>query len=484
MKLILGDSLYKLRDLPSNTVDAVVTDPPYGLIFMGKKWDCQVPSVELWQEVIRILKPGGHLLSFGGTRTYHRMVVAIEDAGFEVRDQMQWIYGSGFPKSLNLKGEHAGWGTALKPANEPIVLARKPLERGLTVAQNVEKWGCGAINVDGCRIGTTGGKPNVVATLDYQDKTDKNGTAKFRTKNVIHDDAVKGRWPANILFDEEAAAMLDEQSGVSKSTKNKVSDNRQNKNNSMFIDGVHNANYSHCDSGGASRFFYIAKTSKRERNAGLDCYERIDIVTSCTKEESTAAAQLLQRVISESTAKWLIGESGANISVIFQKECRSTIKTETNKIIESEILSLLIHSLIKESIPAALEASSHAATVESLKKYLLNITSGKMESALGAANAASKMLHTIKESVGPSEYKSNHPTVKPIKLMEYLCKLITPPGGIILDPFMGSGSTGCAARKLGFQFIGIEQDAEYIEIARRRIEHWSSETEQLELANG
>src|SRR5574343_192464 len=150
--LLPGDCLEVLRTLPGNSVDSIVTDPPYGLSFMGKKWDYDVPSTEIWQECLRVLKPGGHLLSFFGTRTYHRGVVRIEDAGFEIRDQIQWIYGSGFPKSHNLKDEWQGWGTALKPANEPIVVARKPLEKGLTIAENVLKWGCGAINIDECRV--------------------------------------------------------------------------------------------------------------------------------------------------------------------------------------------------------------------------------------------------------------------------------------------------------------------------------------------
>ena len=136
-----GDSLEVMRTMPDNSVDAVVTDPPYGLKFMGKNWDrCIVPDICTWNEALRIIKPGGHLLNFGGTRTYHRMAMAIEDAGFEIRDQLQWIYGSGFPKSHNLDGEWKGFGTALKPANEPIVLARKPLSEK-TVALNVLKWG-------------------------------------------------------------------------------------------------------------------------------------------------------------------------------------------------------------------------------------------------------------------------------------------------------------------------------------------------------
>lgn len=373
MRLTWGDSLEKLKELGDNSVDSVVTDPPYGLAFMGKKWDYDVPSVELWREVLRVLKPGGHLLSFGGTRTYHRMVVNIEDAGFEIRDQIMWIYGSGFPKSHNIKeGDFKGWGTALKPANEPIVLARKPLEKGLTVAENVEKWGCGAINVDESRI-------------EFQNKEDfdkvigptlttKKGykhTAGAMTGGINRIDAgnPQGRWPANVLFDEEAAAVLDEQSGERPSR----GEYKNRKGERYEVDGVtwkYGGNVDNTYSnqtGGASRFFYVAKASKRERNEGLE---------------------------------------------------GQTTDDGRNKSIDNPYLR------------------------------------------------------------GETKRQNHHPTVKPIKLMEYLIKLVTPPGGTVLDPFMGSGTTGCAAVKLGFNFIGIEREQEYVEIAKRRIEHWKQEEEE------
>lgn len=323
--LLLGDSLLVLTDIPDNSIDAIVTDPPYGLSFMGKKWDYDVPSVEIWREALRVLKPGGHLLSFGGTRTYHRMVVNIEDAGFEIRDQIQWLYGSGFPKSLNLKDEYKGWGTALKPANEPIVLARKPPEKGLTIAQNVQKWGCGAINIDGSRVGNEVIKSAQIDTSAWHG----NSFGAKPQKQTGQIKEYEGRWPANVILDETAAEMLDEQ----------VNDN-------------------------VSRFFYVAKTSKRERNAGL------------------------------------------------------------------------------EGMPESQNHSGHG-------------------SGLGNAPTIDGIRHTPE--------KNNHPTVKPIKLMSYLIKLITPSNGTVLDPFMGSGSTGVACKQLGFKFIGIEREKEYVEIAERRI---------------
>lgn len=329
--------------MADNSVDSIVTDPPYGLSFMGKKWDYDVPSVEIWKQALRVLKPGGHLLSFGGTRTYHRMVVNIEDAGFEIRDQIQWLYGSGFPKSHNLKDEWQGWGTALKPANEPICLARKPLSEK-TVALNVQKWGTGAINIAGCRVEA---KDQLEFEKNWSERKapagfngDSSGIyGSGKTNNPI---AYKptGRWPANLLLDEEAAAMLDKQSGPCK-TGNLEPHHKLKASNNNSMSGPNYARSPNQSFGGdtptgASRFFYCAKASKSERNAGLD-------------------------------------------------------------------------------------------------------------------------------------KPSNHPCVKPLKLMAYLCRLITPPKGIILDPFMGSGSTGVAAKQEGFDFIGIEMNEEYLEIAKKRI---------------
>jgi DNA modification methylase len=311
--ILNGNCLNELKQLPDDFVDSIVTDPPYGLKFMGKKWDYEVPSVELWREALRVLKPGGHLLSFGGTRTYHRMVVNIEDAGFEIRDCIQWLYGSGFPKSHNLEGAHEGWGTALKPANEPIVLARKPLEAKLTIAVNVLKYGTGALNIDASRICFNNGDTTSSAKsagLGAGRETANLKAPAFGAKlgGVVAPPHSQGRWPANILLDEEAAQALDIQADMN-----------------------------------ASRFFYVAKASKSERNKGL--------------------------------------EAGQNV----------------------------------------------------------------------------------------------HPTVKPIKLMQYLVKLVTPPNGIVLDPFMGSGTTGVACVRLGLQFIGCEMDQDYIEIAEKRIASASEE---------
>ncbi|CAB4166527.1 AdoMet_MTases domain containing protein [uncultured Caudovirales phage] len=326
-KLIHSDCLEALKNLPDNSVDSVVTDPPYGLSFMGKKWDYDVPSEEIWAECLRVLKPGGHLLAFAGTRTQHRMAVRIEDAGFEIRDMIAWVYGSGFPKSHNLKDQWQGWGTALKPALEPITKARKPLIG--TVAENVLAHGTGAINIDGCRVrggSETGGEKPVYAANHGNAVygTGMGGGARANTD---------GRWPANLIHDgsEEVLAGFPQSSttGVRRQPERVQQDVRA----TPFTRGKASPEYT--DSGSAARFFYCAKASKRDRDEG-----------------------------------------------------------------------------------------------------------------------------------------NTHPTVKPTDLMRYLVRLVTPPNGTVLDPFMGSGSTGKAAMLEGFNFIGIEREAEYIEIAKARI-NWT-----------
>lgn len=369
-----GDMREVLKQIPENSIDAIVTDPPYGLSFMGEGWDQQVPGPEYWREVLRVAKPGAHILAFSGTRTGHRLACALEDAGWELRDCLMWLYGSGFPKSHDIskaidseagaereqmlvptrpcnRPEQAGpialgasgmrdisapvtpdaarwqgWGTALKPAWEPIYLARKPITG--TVAANVLKYDTGAINVDGCRIGDA-----------------------------------DGRWPANLLLDEEAAAALDAQTGVLKthghrtayvSTPKRIAYNRSN----PFVDVPRGSN-----EGGASRFFYVAKASRSEREAGLDGFG----ATNVNDGRETSIDNPYQR--------------------------------------------------------------------------------------------------------GDTLRKNTHPTVKPAQLMQYLIRLICPPGGTVLDPFTGSGSTGIAAMREGARFFGVELNPEYVEIAKARIAH-------------
>lgn len=372
-RLLHGDCLDLMKAMDAESVDSIVTDPPYGLSFMGKDWDHGVPGVAFWLETLRVAKPGSHLLAFGGTRTFHRLAVAIEDAGWEIRDCVMWVYGSGFPKSKNValsidKGEGhpnrgkaiptastyqacdserenklvsnpvppykaksdfarqwQGWGTALKPAWEPIIVARKPLCG--TVAENVLTHGTGAINVDGCRMATedslngggySGGTP----------KTMFSGLGRLQPTDFVQP---LGRWPANLIHDgSDDVNKLFPQTGISLGGKAG--------NDKAYCGGFRQEYYGNTkpgfgDSGSAARFFYCAKASKADRGDDND-----------------------------------------------------------------------------------------------------------------------------------------HPTVKPTDLMRYLCRLVTPPGGTVLDPFMGSGSTGKGAVLEGFKFVGCEKELQYVEIARKRIE--------------
>lgn len=359
-EVIHGDCRDVMAAMEADSVDAIVSDPPYGLSFMGKGWDHAVPGVEFWAEALRVAKPGAHLVAFGGTRTYHRLTCAIEDAGWEIRDCLSWLYGSGFPKSHN-----GPWGgTALKPAWEPIVLARKPLIG--TVAANVAEHGTGGLNIDGCRIGTDAGwsYPNGRGGQGW------HGRESLPTDLTVPKKAEAGRWPANVALDEEAAAMLDEQSG------DKCGGGRFTTGGAGYDDagrgntfgggfrGASTRGMPSLDTGGASRFFYCAKASRAERERGLEGAPTLEVSR--------------------------YGEQGQGPSP----------------------------------------------------------------------------QQTPRE---PKAAANHHPTVKPVALMRWLCRLVTPPGGLVLDPFTGSGTTGCAAVAEGFRFVGAELNPEYAEIARRRI---------------
>ena len=309
-----GDCRKVMSDYPADHFDSIVSDPPYGRSFLGNGWDKGVPGEEFWREALRVAKPGAHLLAFGGTRTFHRLTVAIEDSGWEIRDVVCWLYGSGFPKSLNVGG---GWGTALKPAWEPVIMARKPLVG--TVAANLLLHGTGALNVDGCRIpiegaaGVWGAKH--IASIGFH-----GGTAGSGFATVQHP---QGRWPANVMHDGSDEVVV----------------------------GFPNEQ---------ARFFYCAKASRADREEGCE--------------------QL--------------------------PEVRRTDGRET----EHHVPNLRTTAL-----------------------------------------------------------RNHHPTVKPTELMRYLIRLITPPGGTVLDPFMGSGSTGKAAMLEGATFRGCDLDPAYLAIAEARI---------------
>jgi site-specific DNA-methyltransferase (adenine-specific) len=288
VRLLNGDCLVKLQELDDNSVDSIVTDPPYGIDFMGKKWDYDVPSTAVWEQCLRVLKPGGYLLAFAGTRTQHRMAVRIEDAGFEIRDMIAWVYGSGFPKSHNISKaldkmagaapatddakKWDGWGTALKPALEPITVARKPLEEK-TVAANVLKYGTGAINIDESRIPTN---PDV-------DDARLGGKGSWKTDNAAKNvyeggyageevsSSQLGRFPANLIHDgsEEVTELFPESNSARVGNPNNP---KRGVNHTATSYGQGDGKITHDfrDNGSAARFFYVPKTTKKDRNDGLD----------------------------------------------------------------------------------------------------------------------------------------------------------------------------------------------------------------------
>ena len=413
----IGNCIDLMSEMADNSIDAVVTDPPYELGFMGKSWDASgiAYNTEVWRQCLRILKPGGHLLAFGGSRTYHRLACAIEDAGFDIRDQIMWVYGSGFPKSMNIGkaidkasgatrnvvgvgksgknrnvlnaanypdtfgGDYEiteaatqeakqweGWGTALKPAHEPIVVARKAVNG--TIAQNVMTWGTGGINIDDCRVA-------FVSENDKIESTTKNQHEDFGTEpmtdNTVYGDysMVKptnynppGRWPANFIHDgsDEVLNLFPNSKGGAYPSK------RGQAVATSFASGQETEGgfRKMGDDGSAARFFYCAKPSTAERNAGLDGLQK--------KKADT-----------------------------------------------------------RSDVAAGMWKDKNAA------------------------------------------HQNHHPTVKPIMLMRYLIRMVVPPNGIVLDPFLGSGTTGVAAIQENINWLGFEMNPEYADIARRRTGHAS-----------
>lgn len=359
--ILQGDCLDVIPTLDDRSIDSIVTDPPYGLSFMGKDWDYGVPGVHFWVEALRVAKPGAYLLAFGGTRTFHRLTVAIEDAGWEIRDCIGWLYGSGFPKSLNIGN---GFGTALKPAWEPIIMARKPIIG--TVANNVLKYGTGAMNIDGCRVSVDPTIDDMLRTVQRgkrESETWEKGSGFKNENNHLTGVPEKGRFPANIIHDgSDEVVQLFPITGEGNHPANR-------KTSFWSTTKPQKLEHRATDSGSAARFFYCAKASKHDRDEGCECLK----------------------------AKKMGFSNGAQL---------------------------------------------HGEGYDKGQDIGLNRVISR---------------------------KNNHPTVKPTALMRYLCKLVTPPGGIILDPFMGSGSTGKAAALEGFRFIGIELESDYTEIAGRRI---------------
>lgn len=421
--IINQDNITYLKTLPENSIDCCVTDPPYGLKFMNKHWDYDVPGVELWKEVYRVLKPGAHLLSFGGTRTYHRMASAIEDAGFEIRDQLQWLYGSGFPKSKDLgkeidkmnnnkrvvvgsgkmgsnnttslgkynlekynitKGESfaEGWGTNLKPANEPIVLARKPISEK-TIALNFQKWGTGGINIEACRVPIKDG-----AKMGRENKEGAKGlyggTIGSGPDNATKYGEPSGRWPANVILTHHPECKFKEKKIINENKKpvnyqieNKITDN-------------------------------IPFKRSKKKNINNFIKEEIELY-DC------------------------------------HPDCPYNFFPPSTGI---------------GSFPKATgKKNNFFPGYEAIRDETIY---------LNDQGSTARFFYCAKASKKEKE-NTTHPTVKPVELMKYLIKLVCPPGGIVLDPFAGTSTTAVAAKELGINYIMIEKEKEYYDFSKERL---------------
>jgi site-specific DNA-methyltransferase (adenine-specific) len=474
-----GDALALLREMPQASVDAVVTDPPYGLRFMGKEWDHGIPGVAYWTEALRVAKPGAHLLAFGGTRTFHRLACAIEDAGWEIRDCLMWLYGSGFPKSHNLDGERKGWGTALKPAWEPIIMARKPLVG--TVAANMTWYGTGALNVDGCRVGVFGGTR--AGEPRGNGDVPMFGTGSVRDCKVESINA--GRWPANVVHDgsEEVVGRFPDADGMAVNDVHRrgaTTGRGLGYNSSSPSTPAESVGYG--DSGSASRFFKEAKWTAEDVSVAEQ--------TSFLPSQLGDSAQSIAATAPEPTGSPVTPDSTAGSSTSTQPlsnagadgpESIGTIPTTPSPSTSCGFAHRATDANISQD--DAVRAAEGGAPVSGTR-FLYCPKASRGERNAGLDGMAEGRNDFQRESCGMSKgrnernggpptphtpLRNHHPTVKPVALMQWLCRLVTPPAGVILDPFMGSGSTGIAADREGCSFIGFDLSPEYVEIARRRI---------------
>jgi DNA modification methylase len=465
--VINGDCLQEMGKMAENSIDFIVTDPPYGLKFMGKEWDHGVPGVEFWIQALRICKPGSMLAAFGGTRTFHRLTCAIEDAGWEIRDCICWLYGQGFPKSHNNFGL-PGYGTALKPSWEPIILAMKPLEG--TYAQNAEKWGLAGINIESSRVGVSQHEKDplpVISDILSFSSLESSGSALYdisfalRSCSTVHKDHLRNvrDQNGNQLADEQYELLL----------------------NHLFPNGV-----------------WRAPTWKEFPDFQSDCLvyrrlrdELIPSVLTCAQSSAPLLGDVLLRIYEE----------------LFEP---SNIHLKDNVLLSIEDVLVLVKALISPFYsplylsqpkkasgrwPSNLILSEEAA-------QLLDQQSGNIKGNCGIkgiykgqrhsgqfagggiskdreynfngyhdSGGASRFFYCAKSSSAERGEGNNHPTIKPIALMKYIIKLLAPPGDpVLLDPFCGSGSTLVAAKELGIRAIGIELQKEYCDIAEKRLD--------------
>ena len=522
-----------MQDMEDNSVDFIVTDSPYGISFMSKQWDKEIPPCEYWKEMLRIVKPGGHLCVAGLPRMVHRLGCIIEDSGWTIRDMIMHLFGSGFPKSHNHFGLE-GYGTALKPAWEGWILAMKPLDG--TYAQNVEKWGIGGINIDESRIATCENRSRKCVG-----PKNKITYAKFSIKDTESHE--KGRWPSNLILDEESARLLRDSSRFFKCVENDCflcynpctkAQDKECKNTDAFNAKLNS------DLKETSKDFAQshALQSIQQNN---EVKSELSIANANNAKSNSAIMQETNQFIAQNHAQ-IMQEEQFVLNVKFAESlcerCATNIvrglvatKNSDFKIEELQATldyignfksSILIHNLVL--FAEQWENIDIIPTTESLLKlfgcvrHVIESYTRKENLDQHGNNEQLRFRYTPKASSrernagleGMPEKQANpnfgsggfsrptdqpdreikpaanfHPTVKPIALMKYIIKLLAPPGNpIMLDPFLGSGTSLIAARELGIRAIGIELNQEYCDIARKRIEHAQFKPDQLELFNG
>ena len=524
-----ADVLDALRAMPDNSFHGCLTDPPYGLSFMGHQWDHGVPSAEVWREVLRVLRPGAHLLAFGGTRTFHRLTCAIEDAGFEVRDCLMWLYGSGFPKSHDVSKaldrdaaagateaarQWAGHGTALKPAWEPIIVARKPLEG--TVAQNVQRWGCGALAIDASRVGHSEPAKTASRTAPrYSGRTMANGVRGGEQPAIASADPL-GRWPANVILGEEAGAALDAQSGTLQARGNKTPSTSKKALGAVY--GKYGPASSGPDSGGASRFFKQCDFSQDE----VVFSRAMAMLDACNFDHASIAnahsSQSKPRVVSALSDVVTLASRGETRLLGWTAPFTTATPSESKTLSASLIATILSFDegssqgqQRERSFPTGSRASvvqpqkqtgtttitiSHWRSDGSAEPVTFSTTplnsghgeagssrfmycakasrkerdAGLEDFALGNNMRVNAPRKSESEKVAPSS-RNVHPTVKPLALTTYLARLILPPveGARLLVPFCGSGSEMLGGTRAGWSHVeGIDSWAVAVDIARAR----------------
>jgi hypothetical protein len=581
-EIVHGDVLATLRELPDNSFDALLCDPPYGFRFMGKKWDYDVPSVEVWREALRVLKPGGALLAFGGARTFHRIASGIEDAGFELRDCLMWLYAKGFPKSQNvglaidkaagaerpvlgtrvLTGNAAistkekggtygvqvgsippkevavtgpatalaqqwdGYGTALKPAHEPIILARKPLDG--TMVKNVGKWGCGPLAIDACRL-----------ERDPDDVSGYSKTGSKASENVAMSGGnyarepkpdADGRWPANLCLDEDAAAVLDAEVGNRPSRKSVTRNGGGNQGGAVYTGrtGTAKPDSGRKENGGPSRFFKVTECDSSNPECASTAARLTDLARRLSGIALTDVAQLPALAASLSTfneTSCRAHRISATPNAFVERSENDTRQIQSSaerclrelKRIEGYLIGLVssagpkspiditkttrdllmcisyVESVISECTPLSLEPGGWGSAEALRFKFSAKVSTKEREfgcealplrSAAAMTDSSEDAARLASPRAGAGRgggARNHHVTLKPIALTKWLASLIKPPtaDATLLIPYCGAGSEIIGALQAGWPLVfGIEGDVEYVEIAKARIAAWGSKADE------